>query len=65
MADVTKFDLMRTIGTQMAAYIMQSGNQFKKDLLVNNRDALVTAFGDVERIRKQLSNPAWLDAFKA
>jgi hypothetical protein len=65
MADITKFDLMKTIGTQMAAYIMQSGNKFRSDLLVNNRDALVTAFGDVERIRKQLASPAWLDAFKA
>jgi len=64
MADITKFDLMKTIGTQMAAYIMQT-NKFRGDLLVNNRDALVTAFGDVERIRKQLSNPAWLDAFKS
>jgi predicted acylesterase/phospholipase RssA len=65
MADITKFDLMKTIGTQMAVYIMQSGNQFKCDLLVNNREALVTAFGDIDRIRKQLADPAWIDAFKA
>jgi uncharacterized protein len=65
MADTTKFDLMKAIGTQMAAYIMESGNQFKGDLLVNNRDALVTATGDIVRIRKQLADPAWLDGFKA
>jgi len=43
----------------MAEYIMQV-NEFKQDLLVGNRDALVTATGDVVRIRKQLSNPEWL-----
>jgi len=64
MADTTKFDLMKIIGTQMAEYIMQV-NEFKQDLLVGKRDALVTATGDVVRIRKQLSNPEWLGAFKA
>ena len=64
MADTTKFDLMKVIGTQMAEYIMNV-NVFKQDLLVGNRDALVTATGDVVRIRKQLSNPEWLGAFKA
>ena len=65
MADVTKFDLMKTIGEQMAQFIVDSGNGFKKDLAENNRDILVTAFGDIIRIQKQLSNPDWIDAFKA
>ena len=64
MADVTKFDLMKVIGTQMAEYIMQD-NCFKSDLQVNGRDTLVIAFGDIVRIKKQLSNAAWLDGFKA
>jgi hypothetical protein len=65
MADVTKFDLMKTIGQQMAAFIVQSGNGFKKDLAENNRDLLVTASGDISRIQAQLSNPKWMDGFKA
>lgn len=65
MADVTKFDLMKTIGKQMAQFIVDSGNGFKKDLAENNRDILVTAFGDIIRIQKQLSNPVWIDSFKA
>jgi uncharacterized protein len=65
MADVTRFDLMKIIGEQMAAFIVQSGNGFKKDLAQNNRDILVTAFGDIARIQKQLGSPAWIDAYKA
>ena len=65
MADVTKFDLMQIIGQQMAEFIMQSGNCFKNDLAVNNRDILVTALGDIARIQKQMSNPDWIDNFKA
>src|SRR5207249_3342748 len=42
MADVTKFDLMKTIGEQMAAYIVQQGNNFTEDLATNGRDLLVT-----------------------
>lgn len=64
MADVTKFDLMQIIGQQMAKFIMQT-NGFKSDLSNGNRDLLVTAFGDIERIKKQLSTAAWLDNFKA
>jgi uncharacterized protein len=64
MADVTKFDLMKVIGQQMAAFIMQE-NCFKNDLAENNRDILVTAFGDIVRIQKQLSAAQWLDNFKA
>ena len=66
MADVTKFDLMKVIGQQMAEYIVQTGNNFKKDL-VNDRynDLLVTVSGDIGRIQKQMSSPEWLDGFKA
>ena len=66
MADVTKFDLMKIIGQQLAEYIVQSGNNFKKDLIDNRcNDLLVTASGDVTRIQKQMSSPEWLDNFKA
>ena len=64
MADITRFDLMQVIGQQMAAYIMQSGNGFKSDLAVNNRDLLVTTSGDIARIQKQMSDAKWLDGFK-
>ena len=65
MADITRFDLMKTIGEQMAAYIMQSGNSFKSDLVTRGRDTLVIASGDIVRIQKQMSNTAWIDDFKA
>jgi uncharacterized protein len=65
MADITRFDLMKIIGQQMAAFIIQSGNGFKKDLAEHNRDLLVTAFGDIASIKTQLSNPQWLDNFKS
>ena len=64
MADITRFDLMQVIGQQMAAYIMQSGNEFKTDLATRNRDCLVTTSGDIVRIQKQMSDAQWLDAFK-
>lgn len=59
MADTSKFDLMKIIGQQMAAYIIESGNGFKADL----NDSLVTTSGDINRIKKQLSDPQWLDGF--
>lgn len=66
MADVTKFDLMKVIGQQVAAYIVQIGNNFRKDLVdKNNNDLLVTTSGDIVRIQKQMSSPEWLDGFKA
>ena len=66
MADVTRFDLMKTIGQQMATYIMQRGGAFSKDLANDrDRDLLVTASGDIDRIKIQLSNADWLDKFKA
>jgi hypothetical protein len=66
MADINRFDLMQVIGQQMAEYIIQKGGAFQKDLVdSNNNDALVTTFGDIERIQKQMSNPNWLDNFHA
>lgn len=65
MADVTRFDLMKVIGTQMAEYITQSGNNYRTDLADRGRDLLVTTFGDVPRILKQMSTPEWVDGFKA
>ena len=66
MADITKFDLMKVIGEQMALFIEQSGNNFQRDL-INDRcnDLLVTTSGDIVRIQKQLSDAKWLDSFEA
>lgn len=64
MADITRFDLMQIIGEQMAKYIMQYGGAFTKDLVNDrDRDLLVTASGDIDRIKIQLSNPDWIDNF--
>ncbi len=66
MSDITRFDLMKIIGEQMANYIVQSGNGFKSDLVdQHNNDALVILSGDIERIKKQMSDPKWLDDFQA
>jgi len=75
MADVSKFGLMKVIGEAMAEYIcppaengkpadQQKGNWYKKDLVIPNtsRDELVTAFGDIPQIAKQLSSVTWVDA---
>jgi uncharacterized protein len=65
MSDITKFDLMKIIGTQMAEYIIQSGNAFTADLVdEKNNDLLVKATGDIVRIKAQMSDPNWLDTFK-
>ncbi len=66
MADTSKFDLMQVIGIQMAEYIVQSGNNFQKDLTDSRfNDLLVTTSGDIVRIQKQMSSTEWLDGFKA
>jgi hypothetical protein len=66
MADVSKLDLMKIIGEQMAEYITATGNNFKRDLTdEKGNDLLVTTFGDIFRIQKQMSDPAWLDNFIA
>jgi uncharacterized protein len=65
MSDVTKFDLMKLIGQQMAQYIVASGNGFTKDLVDQKKhDLLVRGTGDIIRIQKQMSDPNWLDNFK-
>ena len=65
MSDVSKYDLMKIIGNQFVQYITSTGNNFRKDLITEkgNRDQLVTAFGDVNRIKLQMSNPDWLDNY--
>ncbi len=67
MADLSRFDLMQIIGQQMAQFIMDSGNAFTADLVQRKggRDILVSAFGDIERIKIQLSSKQWLDNFIA
>jgi uncharacterized protein len=64
MSDLSRFDLMKTIGEQMANFIVQSGNRFQKDLVDEyNNDKLVLLSGDIDRIKKQMSDPNWLDEF--
>jgi hypothetical protein len=64
MADITHFDLMRVIGQSMAKYIMDDGGGFTKDLADGmGKDLLVSSFGDIYRIQKQLSSATWLDSF--
>jgi len=66
--DVSKFSLMQVIGKAMAEFIMtnEKGGKFKKDLINDkNRDLLITSFGDVAKIKAQMSNPDWLNAFES
>ena len=65
MADITRFDLMQIIGTQMALFIESSGNGFKTDLAVNGKDLLVTSLGDINVIKNNLSCSNWIDDFIA
>ena len=61
--DISKFDLLRVMGTAMDEYIMgPKGNQYKADLInARKRDSLVTARGDVDIIKSNMSNPGWVD----
>lgn len=74
MDDIEKFELIKTIGIATAEYICpadeseipmknRQANWFQKDFLAPNskRTALVTARGDIESIKRQLSNPKWVD----
>ncbi len=62
LADTTKFDLMKIIGEQMAKYIVSTGNNFQSDLVnENENDVLVSFFGDIDSIKKQMSDPKWID----
>jgi hypothetical protein len=63
--DVSKFSLMEIIGKAMVDYIMQYGGEFTRDLIdERKRDLLVTTFGDPDRIKKQMSDPDWIDGFE-
>jgi len=62
LADTRKFDLMKVIGQQMAKYIVSTGNNFQADLVNDNgNDVLVSFFGDVDCIKRQMSDAAWID----
>jgi patatin-like phospholipase/acyl hydrolase len=62
LADIRKFDLMKTIGQQMAEYIVSSGNNFLTDLVdERENDVLVSFFGDIECIQRQMSSAHWID----
>jgi len=66
--DVSKFDLMKTIGEAMVECIMTDpeGGKFRKDLLnEDKKELLVTTFGDIKRIQEQMSDPDWLDGFES
>lgn len=69
--DISKFDLVKEIGEAMVDYICPAsdtlkshGNWFHRDLTnEKKRDQLVKAFGDITRIRTQMSDPNWVDSF--
>lgn len=74
MADVSKFELMKTLGQATAEFICpatelelpmtsRKSNWFQKDFLAPNskRGALVTARGDISGIQKRLSSSDWID----
>lgn len=62
LADVRKFDLMKVIGEQMAKYIVSTGNNFQADMVDEyENDALVSFFGDVDSIKRQMSDAGWVD----
>jgi uncharacterized protein len=68
--DVKHFNVMRAIGKGMVAFIDDDAKKhgepfpFTHDLLdANGKELLVTREGDIKAIRKQLSDPNWLDNF--
>jgi predicted acylesterase/phospholipase RssA len=74
MSDVTKFPLMKLIGESVAEFICppsesnlevsnRKGNWFREDFINKdtNRGALVTAKGDIEAIKRNLSDHNWID----
>jgi len=77
MADVSKMPLVAVIGQGMADYICppaeqnlppakRKGNWFRRDLNdpETDRSPLVTAFGDIDAITRNLADPAWVDGQK-
>jgi hypothetical protein len=63
MDDTNKFALVKVIGEAMVDYIMQE-NKFTRDLIdiSTNRDELITAFGEIDKIKAQMSNADWIDS---
>jgi uncharacterized protein len=74
MADVTMFPLMITIGNAIVDYICppneanlpvaeQKGNWFRSDFIdsTTGRGVLVTARGEVQTIKSNLENKAWIE----
>lgn len=74
MSDVTKFSLMKIIGEAMTEFICppseaalplakRQGNWFTRDLVVpeTKRGLLVSANGNIAIIKKQLSDPNWIN----
>ena len=61
--DVKRFSLMEEIGKAMVDFVVKNG-AFQRDLVdKKGHDLLVTRFGDVARIKKQMGDPAWVDGF--
>ncbi len=67
LADIRKFDLMKTIGQQMAEYIVSNGNIFPTDL-VDEKGKTIHLFLFLEIfycIQKQISCAHWIDTSPA
>lgn len=65
-SDVTHFDLMKAIGEATVDYIRENQSvPFGSDLVdERNRDLLVSRFGDISRIKWNVTNTQeWLDNF--
>jgi hypothetical protein len=70
--DVKHFNVMRAIGAGIVAAMDQiakagGAKPFTVDLInpKTKSDLLVTREGDIERIKTQMSDPAWLDNFES
>ena len=61
---VSLFPLMKVIGEAMVAYIMENQSPpFGKDLVDDKgKELLVSRLGDIDRIKIQMSKPAWLES---
>lgn len=68
--NVAYFPVMQVIGEAFADYVVAQAQQhqhapFGRDLVdARGRELLVTRSGDVQRIKAQLSDKAWVDGFK-
>jgi hypothetical protein len=66
--NVSYFPVMKAIGQAFVQYLRQHAQQIKKSMfgydLVDpeGKELLITRAGDVARIARQMSDPAWLDA---